>query len=97
MTAKILILPGDGIGPEVVAEASKVLEALRPQGLEFRTDVGLIGGCAIDAHGTPLPPDTLAKAESADAILMGAVGGPQWDRVPRDVRPESGLLKIRQA
>src|SRR5689334_3361289 len=97
MTAKILILPGDGIGPEVVAEAVKVLEALRTHGFEFRSAVGLIGGCAIDAHGTPLPPDTLAEAEAADAILMGAVGGPKWDAVARDIRPESGLLKIRQA
>jgi len=97
MTAKILILPGDGIGPEVVAEAVKVLEALRTQGFAFRTALGLIGGCAIDAHGVPLPEDTLAEAQSADAILMGAVGGPKWDAVARDIRPESGLLKIRQA
>src|ERR1051326_7227075 len=97
MTAKILVLPGDGIGPEVVAEAVKVLEALRGHGLEFRVELGLIGGAAIDAHGTPLPPDTLAEAESADAILMGAVGGPKWDGVARELRPESGLLKIRQA
>jgi 3-isopropylmalate dehydrogenase len=97
MTHKILILPGDGIGPEVVAEAVRVLEALRPHGLDCELEHGLIGGAAIDAHGVPFPGETLGKAERADAILMGAVGGPRWDNVERELRPERGLLKIRQA
>jgi len=98
MSANILILPGDGIGPEVVAEASKVVEHLRKSsGFDIELDHGLIGGAAIDAHGVPLPEETLGKAERADAILMGAVGGPKWDTVEREIRPERGLLKIRQA
>ena len=96
MTAKILILPGDGIGPEVVAEAAKVLVALQQRhGLDVEFEHGLIGGAAIDAHGVPLPGETLGKAERADAILMGAVGGPKWDAVEREIRPERGLLQIR--
>jgi 3-isopropylmalate dehydrogenase len=98
MNAKILILPGDGIGPEVVAEAAKVLVALQQRhGLDVEFEQGLIGGAAIDAHGVPLPGETLGKAERADAILMGAVGGPKWDALERDIRPERGLLKIRSA
>jgi 3-isopropylmalate dehydrogenase len=98
MKAKILILPGDGIGPEVVAEAAKVLVALQQRhGLEVEFEHGLIGGAAIDAHGVPLPGETLGKAERADAILMGAVGGPKWDALEREIRPERGLLKIRSA
>jgi 3-isopropylmalate dehydrogenase len=98
MKAKILILPGDGIGPEVVAEAAKVLVALQQRhGLDVEFEHGLIGGAAIDAHGVPLPGETLGKAERADAILMGAVGGPKWDALERDIRPERGLLKIRSA
>ena len=98
MTAKILILPGDGIGPEVVGEASKVIAALqRKHRFDCTLDHGLIGGAAIDAHGVPLPRETLGKAERSDAILMGAVGGPKWDAVDREIRPERGLLKIRSA
>src|SRR5690242_7872567 len=98
MTARILILPGDGIGPEVVAEATKVLLALKQRhGLGVEFEHGVIGGAAIDAHGVPLPSETLGKAERADAILMGAVGGPKWDALERDIRPERGLLKIRSA
>jgi 3-isopropylmalate dehydrogenase len=98
MNAKILILPGDGIGPEVVAEAVKVIETLRDRhGFKVELEQGLIGGAAIDAEGTPLPNATVAKAEQADAILMGAVGGPKWDSAPREIRPEKGLLKIRSA
>ncbi|MEK6805395.1 MAG: 3-isopropylmalate dehydrogenase [Pseudomonadota bacterium] len=98
MKAKILILPGDGIGPEVVAEAVKVIEALQTRhGFDCELTQGLIGGAAIDAHGSPLPDETLAKAEAADAVLMGAVGGPKWDAIPRELRPERGLLKIRTA
>jgi 3-isopropylmalate dehydrogenase len=97
MTAHILMLPGDGIGPEVVGEALKVLEALRREGLSCDIELGVIGGAAIDTHGVPLPGETLGKAQRADAILMGAVGGPKWDRVARDLRPERGLLQIRSA
>jgi 3-isopropylmalate dehydrogenase len=97
MTSRILILPGDGIGPDVIGEALKVLDALAREGLAVEIERGLIGGAAIDAHGVPLPSETLGKAERADAILMGAVGGPRWDAVERDLRPERGLLKIRSA
>jgi len=93
---KILILPGDGIGPEVVAEAVKVLRAAdRRFGLGVELSEGLLGGAAIDAHGKPLPDETLAKARAADAILLGAVGGPKWDNIDRALRPEKGLLAIR--
>ena len=93
---KILILPGDGIGPEVVAEAVKVLRvADRRFGLGVELSEGLLGGAAIDAYGKPLPEETLAKARAADAILLGAVGGPKWDNIDRALRPEKGLLAIR--
>ena len=93
---KILVLPGDGIGPEVVGEALKVLRAAdRRFSLGVQLDEGLLGGAAIDAHGKPLPEETLAKARAADAILLGAVGGPTWDDIDRALRPEKGLLAIR--
>jgi 3-isopropylmalate dehydrogenase len=96
VSRQILILPGDGIGPEVVAQAERVLAALSARhGLSCALEHGLIGGAAIDAHGVPLPDATLAKARASDAILMGAVGGPKWDGAPREVRPERGLLRIR--
>jgi len=96
MTAKLLILPGDGIGPEIVREAEKVLVALRDRhGLDVRWEHGLIGGAAYDAHGEPLPAVTLDKARAADAVLFGAIGGPQYDTLPKDKRPERGLLAIR--
>jgi 3-isopropylmalate dehydrogenase len=96
MSAKILVLPGDGIGPEVVAQAVAVCEALRARhSLDCVLEHGLIGGAAIDAHGVPLPGATLGQAQRADAILMGAVGGPKWDALAREVRPERGLLQIR--
>jgi 3-isopropylmalate dehydrogenase len=98
MTHRVLVLPGDGIGPEVVAQAVAVCEALRARhGLDCVLEHGLIGGAAIDAHGVPLPGATLGQAQRADAILMGAVGGPKWDAVARAIRPERGLLEIRQA
>ena len=96
MTAKLLILPGDGIGTEIVREAEKVLAALRDKhGLDVVWEHGLIGGAAYDAHGEPLPAITLEKARAADAVLFGAIGGPQYDTLPKDKRPERGLLAIR--
>jgi 3-isopropylmalate dehydrogenase len=97
MKAHIALLPGDGIGPEVVGEAVRVLERvaqLRGHSFEFTT--AQIGGCAIDSTGNPLPDETLAICETADAILLGAVGGPQWSDPTAPVRPEQGLLKIRK-
>ena len=96
MTPKILILPGDGIGPEIVAEAVKVLECLRQDyGLEVTLEQGLLGGCAVDALGAPYPEETRRQAVAADAILLGAVGGPQWEKRDRPLRAEQGLLAIR--
>ncbi len=96
MTHKLLILPGDGIGPEIVAEAVKLLEALQREcGLQLEMERGLIGGAACDATGSPLPEETLELARAADAILLGAVGGPKWESLPREKRPERGLLGIR--
>ncbi len=98
MTLRVLILPGDGIGPEVVSETVKLIEALQTRhGFQCELEQGLIGGAAIDAHGDSLPDETLNKAQNADAILMGAVGGPKWDSAPREIRPERGLLRIRSA
>ncbi|WP_372997985.1 3-isopropylmalate dehydrogenase [Marinobacter sp.] len=96
MSRTILMLPGDGIGPEIVAEAEKVLHKINDQfnlGLSFES--GLVGGAAIDATDSPLPEETLEKATKADAILLGAVGGPQWDSLPMAKRPEKGLLGLR--
>ena len=96
MAKKILVLPGDYIGPEIMAEAVKVLESVDARfGLDLALEHGLLGGAAIDATGVPLPPATLASAKAADAILLGAVGGPKWDGVERHLRPERGLLGIR--
>jgi 3-isopropylmalate dehydrogenase len=97
MTKKILVLPGDGIGPEIVAQAVAVLEALRARhGLDVELDHALLGGCAVDATGEPYPAETQQKARAADAILLGAVGGPKYDSLPRPQRPERGLLAIRK-
>lgn len=96
MTKKILILPGDGIGPEIVSEAVAVLEEIKDKlGLAFELDEALLGGSAIDATGVPLPDETLEKAKASDAILLGAVGGPKWDELDTAIRPEKGLLGIR--
>ncbi|MDM5147900.1 3-isopropylmalate dehydrogenase [Candidatus Persebacteraceae bacterium Df01] len=99
MNKRLLLLPGDGIGPEVIAQAEKVLRTLVTAGDLPCIDIttGLIGGCAIDMHGTPLPDDTLAMAQHADAVLLGAVGAPQYDNLPNDKKPELGLLSLRQA
>ena len=97
MQAKIVTLPGDGIGPEVIAEAVRVLEAVAARfGHTFAFEEALMGGCAIDAVGDPLPEATLAACESADAVLLGAVGGPQWSDPTAAVRPEQGLLWLRR-
>ncbi|NOX08050.1 MAG: 3-isopropylmalate dehydrogenase [Gammaproteobacteria bacterium] len=96
MTKKIAILAGDGIGPEIVNEAIKVLGCLRTDfGLQVEMSEGLIGGCAYDAKGTPLPDETLDLVRDADAILLGAVGGVQWESLDIAVRPEKGLLGLR--
>ena len=97
MSKRILVLPGDGIGPEIVAEAVKVLDRLAGEGLEIELDEGLVGGAAYDAVGTPLPDATLDMAREADAVLLGAVGGPKWEPLDISVRPEKGLLGLRTA
>ena len=93
---KIAVLPGDGIGPEVTAQAVKVLLALNGQGLKMEMEHAAIGGAGYDAAGDPLPEATLALARAADAVLLGAVGGYQYDSLPRPMRPEQGLLRIRK-
>ena len=95
MTKKIVILPGDGIGPEIVEEAVKLLKALADEGLDIELEYGLIGGAAYDEVGTPLPDETVAMSLTADAILLGAVGGYKWESLDISVRPEKGLLGIR--
>jgi 3-isopropylmalate dehydrogenase len=94
---KIAILPGDGIGTEIVGEAVSLLDTLRREGLAIETDEAPIGGAGYDAAKHPLPAATLALAQAADAVLMGAVGGPQYDALPRALRPEQGILGIRKA
>lgn len=94
---KILVLAGDGIGPEIVGEAEKVLNFVAEKhSLDITLDHALIGGVAIDETGEPLPKETLEKAQAADAILLGSVGGPKYDELPRNIRPEQGLLAIRK-
>jgi 3-isopropylmalate dehydrogenase len=96
-THSLLLLPGDGIGPEVMAEVERLVAFFNKRGkVRFETDTGLVGGAAIDKTGVPLDGDTLAKAQAADAIVFGAVGGPKWDKVPYEKRPEAGLLKLRK-
>lgn len=96
MTARILVMPGDGVGPEICREAVRVLDALASDhGLDIELEEALVGGAAIDAEGDPLPEVSLAAARSADAVLFGAIGGPAWDDQPREKRPESGLLRLR--
>jgi 3-isopropylmalate dehydrogenase len=96
LSRKVLILPGDYIGPEIIAQAQRVLEQVADKySLRLEMEEGLLGGAALDACGEPLPDETLAQAKAADAILLGAVGGPRWDAVDRELRPERGLLAIR--
>jgi 3-isopropylmalate dehydrogenase len=93
---KIALLPGDGIGPEIIAEAKKLLEHLRRDGLPIETETAPIGGAGYDAAGQPLPESTLRLARASDAVLLGAVGAPRYDTLPRKLRPEQGILAIRK-
>ena len=96
-THHLLLLPGDGIGPEVMAEVKRVIALLNAEGGDrFDYEEDLVGGSAYDAHGKAVSEATMAKALAADAVLFGAVGGPKWDGVPYDVRPEAGLLRLRK-
>ena len=96
-TYRVLLLPGDGIGPEIMAEAKKILDWINAQGIaSFEMEEGLVGGAAYDAHGVAITEEDMDKALAADAVLFGAVGGPKWDDVPYDVRPEAGLLRLRK-
>ncbi len=96
-TYKLLLLPGDGIGPEVMAEVKKLLGFYAKKGVaSFDIEEGLVGGCCYDAHKVAVTDETMAKAHAADAVIFGAVGGPKWDTVPFDVRPEAGLLRLRK-
>ena len=95
-TRSLLILPGDGIGPEVMAEVRKVIDWFGTQGIGFDVSEDLVGGCAYDAHGTPLTDATMAKAQEVDAVLLGAVGGPKYDKLDFSVKPERGLLRLRK-
>ncbi len=93
---KIAVLPGDGIGPEIVAQAVKVLDVLKRDGMKIEMEYGHIGGAGYDAEGDPFPETTLKLSQAADAVLLGAVGGPQYDTLDRPLRPERGLLRIRK-
>jgi len=94
---EILLLPGDGVGPEVVEQAMIVLDAVKSKySLEYTISEGMIGGQAIDATGKPLPQETLKKVQASDVIILGSVGGPKWDALPSDIRPEKGLLELRK-
>ena len=93
----LLILPGDGIGPEVMAEVRRIIDWYgAKRGLVFDVSEDLVGGCAYDAHGTPLHDDTMAKAQEVDAVLLGAVGGPKYDSLDFSLKPERGLLRLRK-
>jgi 3-isopropylmalate dehydrogenase len=96
-THKLLLLAGDGIGPEVMAEVKRLIAWMNAHGMgTFEYDEGLVGGCAYDADGVAITDATMAKTQSCDAVIFGAVGGPKWDKVPYDVRPEAGLLRLRK-
>src|SRR3990172_5254198 len=98
MAYKILLLKGDGIGPEVIGEALQVLRAVtRNSALDLEFKEALVGGASLDAHETPLRDDVLKTAQDSDAILLGAVGGPKWDNPASDKRPEQALLSLRKA
>jgi 3-isopropylmalate dehydrogenase len=96
-TYKLLLLPGDGIGPEVMAEVKKLIAWMNTHGMgTFETEEDLVGGCCYDAHGVAITDATMDKAQASDAVIFGAVGGPKWDKVAYDVRPEAGLLRLRK-
>jgi 3-isopropylmalate dehydrogenase len=93
----LLLLPGDGIGPEVMAQAKRVIDFFNQKGPDkFKTEEALVGGCCYDAHGVAITDATMEKAKAADAIIFGSVGGPKWDKVAYEVRPEAGLLRLRK-
>src|SRR5947207_5949881 len=95
--AKLLLLPGDGIGPEVMAEVKKLIDFMNAHGFgHFEIEEDLVGGSCYEAHKVAITEPTMRKAHTADAVIFGAVGGPQWDSVPYDVRPEAGLLRLRK-
>lgn len=97
MSNTLFLLPGDGIGTEIMAEVEKLIAFLNGKGLtDFTTERGLVGGCAYDAHGVAISEGDMEKALAADAVIFGAVGGPKWDNVPYEVRPEAGLLRLRK-
>src|SRR5215217_3566829 len=96
-THKLLLLPGDGIGPEVMGEVQRLIDWLNKQGIaSFETEQGLVGGSAYDAHKVSISEGDMATAMAADAVIFGAVGGPKWDSVPYEARPEAGLLRLRK-
>jgi 3-isopropylmalate dehydrogenase len=96
-THNLLLLPGDGIGPEVMAQVKRVIDFFNKKGPDrFTTEEALVGGSCYDAHGVAITDETMAKAKAADAVIFGAVGGPKWDKVPFDARPEAGLLRLRK-
>src|SRR4030088_954450 len=96
-THKLLLLSGDGIGPEVMAEVKRLIDWLNAQGIaHFETENGLVGGAAYDASQQSITNETMATADTADAVIFGAVGGPKWDSVPYEARPEAGLLRLRK-
>src|SRR5262245_58091298 len=96
-THKLLLLPGDGIGQEVMAEVKRLIAWMNQHGMgTFEIDEDVVGGAAYDAHGVAITDACMAKAHAADAVIFGAVGGPKWDKVPYDVRPEAGLLRLRK-
>jgi 3-isopropylmalate dehydrogenase len=96
-THKLLLLAGDGIGPEVMAEVKKLIARMNAHGMgPFEIDEDLVGGCCYDAHGVAITDATMDKAHASDAVMFGAVGGPKWDKVPFDARPEAGLLRLRK-
>jgi 3-isopropylmalate dehydrogenase len=97
MAQKLLLLPGDGIGTEIMAEVEKLIVWTNGEQLtDFTTESGLVGGCAYDKHGEAISEEDMGKALAADAVIFGAVGGPKWDKVPYDKRPEAGLLRLRK-
>src|ERR1700675_1991884 len=96
-THKLLLLAGDGIGPEVMAEVKRLLGFLAKSDIvTFDLEEGLVGGACYDAHKVSITDETMAKAHAADAVIFGAVGGPKWDNVPYEARPEAGLLRLRK-